>query len=146
MKKQNSFYYNYQCMELTFRIWAISLIIQPICFGPFGLIVIPIELFGSIPGIVIFGIIVQLLLKADMPFSTKYLILFISAGILGFLSSYLFLKYEDMGLGSSDKEDLFFSIPATVAALGGVAFSYKKAKSTFMINNAGKDSNSCQEH
>jgi hypothetical protein len=133
-------------MELTFRIWAISLIIQPICFGPLAPVIIPIELLGSIPGIIIFWIIVRLLLKTAMPFSTKYMTLFISAGILGFLSSYLFLKYENMGIGASDNEAMLFSLPATIAALGAVAFSYKKAKSVFLINDVSKDSNSYYEY
>ncbi|KAA5537126.1 hypothetical protein F0919_05495 [Taibaiella lutea] len=133
-------------MNLTLRIWAISLVIQPICFGPLAPIIIPIELVGSIPGIIIFGIIVQILLKSDIPFSTKYLTLFISAGALGFLSSYLFLKCENMDIGASDNEALLFSIPATIAALGAVAFSHKKAKTAFLVNDDSKDSDSYYEY
>lgn len=117
-------------MSLTLRIWALSLIIQPICFGPLGLFVIPIELVGSIPGIILFGLMVQLLSKANLSFATSYALLLIIAGILGFLSSYLFLN-GDNGIVENNDEKLLFSLPALIAASLAVALSYKKAKKFF---------------
>ena len=118
-------------MQFTLRVWLLSLIIQPICFGPLGIFVIPIEIIFSIPGIILFGLIVQLLLKAGSTFTEFIIILIIAAGILGFLSSYLFLTLGDETLVSDKEEQLLFSLPAAIAGILAVAFSYKKAKKLF---------------
>lgn len=110
-------------MKITLRIWLAALIIQPIIFlfiiGELAVFVIPVEILGSIPGLVLFWIALQIITALKMPVEVKWILLLLSAILCSFLCNYIFMSG---GSGSifDDPETLLFTIPAPIAAIMGI--------------------------
>jgi len=113
-------------MKITLRIWLAALIIQPIIFlfiiGELAIFVVPVEILGSIPGLVLFWIAVQAITALKAPIGLKWILLLLSAITCAFLCNYIFIAG---GSGSifDDSESLLFTIPAPVAAVMGIVIN-----------------------
>lgn len=112
-------------MKITWRIWITALLIQPVLFGPLGLFVIPIEIMWSLPGILIFWVIVSILERVNIQPMYKWILLYLFAAITAALCTYLFLLSDDGKGLVIDDEKWLFMIPAPAAAILAVVIRRK---------------------
>lgn len=106
-------------MKVTLRIWLTALILQPIifCFFLFwaAVFIIPFEIAGSIPGILVFGFVLKGLSITKMRLEVKWGILLLFGILLALGCSYIFVGGFNGATFVSD-EDYLLLIPAPLAA------------------------------
>lgn len=117
-------------MKTICRIWLIALIIQPILFSFVfaslgGLIIIPFELIGSIPGIVAFGLLMQLLIKSRIDIIFKWYIIIILAITTAFFASYFVYSLLDSAPMKLTVHDLPILSLAPASAVLSIIFNCK---------------------
>lgn len=116
-------------MKITLRIWLTALIIQPIlfCFVFLwaAIIIVPFEIAGSIPGILLFGIILEFLSKAGIPVTVKWVLLLMAALGLATLCSFGILLMVNGNQSTLVGDDYLFLIPAPTATLLALFIHYK---------------------
>jgi hypothetical protein len=122
-------------MKVVFRVWLTALIIQPIlfCFPmPWAaLIIIPFELIGSLPGLLVFAIVVQILLKVKMPTALKWFFLLLTAAGTALLCSYwIAIVVDDAGTIQGD--NMMLVLPAPLAALIAVVLHANAVNKMFI--------------
>ncbi len=117
-------------MKTICRIWLIALIIQPILFSfAFaslgGLIIIPFELIGSIPGIIVFGLLMQLLIKSRIDIIFKWYIIIILAITTAFFASYFVYSFLDPAPMKLTVHDFLILSLAPASAVLSIIFNCK---------------------
>ena len=116
-------------MKTSFRIWLGAILIQPLIFavqmGIYAAVIIPIEIVGSIPGILIFTFFFNKVMTMRTSLSTKWLLVlligFITAALTMLSFLLLFAGIERM----LDYDGILLLIPAPIAALISIAINAK---------------------
>lgn len=129
--------------KATIRIWTKALIIQPIIFCFFVLwgavIIIPFEIAGSIPGIIVFGLIMRMLSVLKIPLDLKWVLLVLSGILLALACSYLIVLSLNSPSDIIGNEDAIFLIPAPIAATLAIFYNRSIVNEYLAITNPEND-------
>lgn len=103
-------------MKITLRIWLTALIIQPIIFAFYmqkdALIIIPFELIGSLPGIIVFGLMLNAVASMQLPLPVKWIWISLAALALATCCSLIVVGVFDLPI----RQSIGLMAPAPIAA------------------------------
>lgn len=110
-------------MKTAFKIWLVAIVYQTIIFFVLMedireavIILIPIELIGGLPGLLLFGVVVNYLANARMGLHFKWLYLIIGALATAYFTTSLTGLVLGVPFSSPFGEGAFLIAPAPVAA------------------------------
>lgn len=119
-------------MKAALHIWITALIIQPIIYifiiGELAIFVVPVEIFGSIPGLVLFWIAMWAIATLKIKVEFKWALILLSAFLTALFCNYLFFSGNG---GILDSETLLMMMPAPVAAVMGVVINCNSVNKLF---------------
>jgi len=118
-------------MKLLMRIWVTALIIQPFLFVPLlswsAVIIVPIEIAGSLPILILFWLIMKGLAHAPLSLARKSILLMLAAVLLSTLASLAVVLIVG-ALDPRTAEDYLPVIPAPLSALAALFIHHKQIR------------------